>query len=130
MSTKKNTRIYADLDLDFKAHPLNGDIALKYNEEAVKRSIRHIILTNTYDRPFNPYTGAGIRELLFEPNTMTVKLSLETRIRNLIANKEPRATILEVNVESNDDRYEIDIIFSILNILEPVQTKIYLKRVR
>ena len=131
-TNKKNTRIYSDLDLDFKAHPLNGDVAMKYNEDAVRRAIYHIVMTNTYDRPFQPHIGANIRELLFEQPTMAIRMSLQKRIKHLIISNEPRANVIDIQVTNTEDleSYEIDVIFSTLNIVNPISTKLFLTRVR
>ena len=60
-----NTRRWADLDLDFTAHPVTKDIVLKKDVEAVKRSVRNLILTNKYDRPFQPNIDGGVTRHLF-----------------------------------------------------------------
>lgn len=132
MSTKKNTRLYKDIDLDFEAHPLNGDVATKVNEDAVKRSIRNIVMYNAYEKPFMPDFGASLRDMLFENMTSGTAIGIRDRVRHIIEQHEPRANVLEVEAKPdiNTSTYEVVIEFSLLNVLAPIKTTIYLKRVR
>ena len=59
-------RWYTDIDLNLTAHPSSRDLTLKYDKDAIKRSLRNIMLTNNYERPFRPNFGANLRGLLFE----------------------------------------------------------------
>jgi len=125
-------REYKDLDLNFTAHPVSGDIAKVENEDAIKRSIRNLILTNNYERPFQPELGSNILHTLFEPMNRVTQYKLQTSIEDLINFREPRAELLQVKVESNYDenRYEVSIIFMVQDQLEPLQVQIFLQRVR
>jgi phage baseplate assembly protein W len=128
----KRTRSYSDLDLDFIPHPLNGDISVKYNEDAVKRSLRNIILTNKYDRAFHPEIHSGLNELLFEPMTAINIILLKRDIKDLVERHEKRALVdyVEVVPMQGEDGYEIVISFRTINIIDPITTKLFLKRVR
>ena len=65
---------YTDLDINLTAHPQSGDLVLKQDKEAIKRSLRNILLTNHYERPFKPSFGANLIGELFEPNdAITIK---------------------------------------------------------
>ena len=64
ITARKN--FYTDIDLNITPHPSSGDLVLKQDKEAVKRSVRNIMLTNNYERPFKPNFGANLRGLLFE----------------------------------------------------------------
>jgi hypothetical protein len=65
----RNTRTFTDLDLNFLAHPVTKDVTAKTDEQAVKASIRNLILTSNYEKPFHPEIGSPIKSLLFEPAT-------------------------------------------------------------
>jgi phage baseplate assembly protein W len=132
MTTKKNTRLYKDVDLDWDAHPLNGDVATKTNEDAVKRSIRNIILYNKYEKPFMPHFGGNIRSMLFENISTGTAFGIKDRITEMIRQHEPRANIIEVEVKPdiNNSQYEVTVEFSVVNVLNPITTTIYLQRVR
>jgi phage baseplate assembly protein W len=132
MPTKKTTRLYKDVDLDFMAHPLNGDVATKTNEDAVKRSIRNIVLYNKYEKPFMPDFGASIREMLFENVSTSTAIGIQDRIKHIIQQYEPRANVIEIvaKPDINNSQYEVIIEFSVVNVLNPITTTIYLQRVR
>lgn len=132
MTTQKSTRLYQDIDLDFAPHPLTGDVTKKINEEAIKRSIRNIILYNRYEKPFRPFFGAHLREMLFENVKKSTALGIETRIRKIIEQYEPRCQIITVKAtpDINNSQYEVEIEFTALNVLNPLTTTVYLQRIR
>ena len=63
----KNTRNFSDIDLTFIANPVTGDLSKKYDENAVKQSIKNLVMTRNYERPFNSSIGSQIYNVLFEP---------------------------------------------------------------
>ena len=63
---KRSSRVYKDLNLNFTRNPVTGDVATVTDVNAVKRSIRNLLLTNHYERPFHPEIGSDIPALLFE----------------------------------------------------------------
>ena len=63
--SKKSTRTYIDLDLDFTRHPVTNDVVKITDVEAVKRSVKNLINTQFYERPFHPELGCGVRDMLF-----------------------------------------------------------------
>lgn len=131
-TSNRNTRTYSDFDLDFKPHPLTGDLVMKFDGEAIKRSIRQLIMLNKYEKPFHPEIAGSIRELLFEPMGQNTALGIEVRVEFLIKQFEPRADLIEVIAEPDykKNAYEITIRFKIKNQLNPIEQKIFLQRVR
>ena len=127
-----NTRKWADLDLDFVAHPVTKDIVLKRDVEAVKRSIRNLILTNRYERPFQPNIDGGVTRLLFELSTPHTKHNIESAIRNCISNYEPRAEVIDVFVSGDLDKngFNVTIEFRVINTPNPVTIELFLERLR
>ena len=61
-----STRSFKDLDLNFTIHPIRKDINTHKNEYAIINSVKNLVLTNHYERPFQPEIGSNIRRLLFE----------------------------------------------------------------
>lgn len=94
---------YRDLDLNFVPHPNTGDIVPLKGVDAVRRSVKNIVLTNFYERPFKPLLGANVVALLFENNTPHTQHILVDHIQNAIRRYEPRATVLDVGVKSNEN---------------------------
>lgn len=125
-------RQYKDLDLNFVAHPVTGDITKKTNVNAVKQSISNLVSTRHYESLFEPELGSNIHALLFENLTDIVKFAIEEELKILIRNFEPRAEILKVIVKELPDTNTIEasILFTIINIEEPQTLNILLERVR
>lgn len=123
---------YADLDLLFKPNPVSGDINPVKDLEAVKRSIKNLILTNYNERPFQPEIGSGVRDLLFELADPITSHEIEETIRRAITNFEPRVAIVEIDVSDNYDfnEYTVDIEFILLNNEEIGSVTIILERLR
>ena len=130
MATKLN--IYSDIDFTFTRKPVVGDVALGYNETAVIRSVRNLLLTNEYERLFNPTLGSNINALLFEPDSPFTASSLESEITNTIKNYEPRANLVDVTVTPNPDKnaYNVQVTFYIENATLPTTVTLLLERNR
>lgn len=98
-----NNYIYSDLDLTFNKVPGTKDVARKYNEQAVIRSIRNLLSTNLYERLFQPDIGSSLNKLLFEPVTQVTAILIQNEIARVIGNYEPRAQISQLNVTASPD---------------------------
>jgi phage baseplate assembly protein W len=120
------------LDLDFIAHPTTGDVMKKKGVEAIKRSVRNLILTNFYDRPFVSRIGSNAQKLLFENGNLLTANFLKDAIVEVVSNFEPRVLLQDVLVEFDYDNngYNASIQFIILNRNEPVVTSLFLERIR
>ena len=123
---------YSDLDLDFFAHPTTGDLIRKTGEEAIKRSIRNLILTNYYDRPFRSEIGSDIQQLLFENINAITEVYLSDAITHLINRFEPRVRLQDVVVSGDPDNngFNVRLEYVILNRELPVVSTIFLERIR
>lgn len=128
--TRKND--FSDLDLDFTIHPITGDISKKFGVNAIARSIRNLVFTNFYDKPFNPSVGSNAQKLLFENITIMTANMLRDAIIQVIQNFEPRAKVIDVIVQSLPDEngYRSKIIFQPLNKIEPYSISVFLARIR
>lgn len=133
MSGTINRRIvYSDFDIGFTQNPISLDLSKIINENAVKRSIKNILFTNFYERPFRPFLGSNLNKLLFENFTpVTVEL-IQTAITDAIRNYEPRANLIEVTATPYEDQNGIhaSIVFSIINKEDPISLEISLDRIR
>lgn len=128
----RNTRIYSDFNLLFSRHPVSGDVNIKTDEEAIKASIRNLILTKNYERPFHPEIGCQLYSMLFENFTPVTVQIMKKTISDVIRKFEPRASLLEVRLQDNQDqnRVDLDIVFKINNNDRPVTLSTYITRVR
>jgi phage baseplate assembly protein W len=128
----RNTRTFADLDLNFKMHPVTHDVTLKYDDEAIKASVRNLVLTQNYERPFHSDIGSQLRGLLFEPATPMTQIMIKRTITDTIVNYEPRVRLDNVAVTVSPDNYEVyvSIYFTIINTTRPLQVDLILTRTR
>ena len=129
----RNVRQYTDLDLFFGKKATSKDINKVTDIQAVKRSIRNLVLTNHYEKPFHPESGSGVRGVLFELMTLITAHVLTQQIANVIENFEPRARLISVRAQPNLDRneYECTIEFYVANTpTELVDLTVFLERLR
>ena len=128
----RNAQIFKDINLSLAKHPITGDIASLSNVEAVKRSVRNLINTNFYERPFHPEIGSNVRSVLFEPVSPVVAAVLERHVKDVIDNFEPRAELIDVVVSDNADanEYRVQIKFFVVNSSDIVDMNIFLERLR
>ena len=126
------TYTYSDLDLDFTKHAVSKDVGKKYDVEAVKKSVRHLVYTMHYERPFHPEIGCMVHSLLFENATPMMAVAVQRTIEDTLNNLEPRIRLLDVMVIPREDEnaFEITIVFNVVSQNEPVELSLFLKEVR
>jgi len=130
--SKKAVRTYKDLDLDFTRHPVTNDVVKIEDVNAVKRSVRNLVNTQFYERPFHPELGCGVRDLLFENYTPMTGIFIRRKIEEVLVNYEPRAKISSIGVNEQEDRnsIKVEINFYVLNLPNPVTVTTTLQRIR
>ena len=129
----RNVRQYTDLDLFFGRKSSDSDISKVTDIQAVKRSIRNLVLLNVYEKPFHPEIAGGVREMLFENMTPITAQIIAKQVENVINNFEPRAKLVGVRVNPDLDRnlYELTIEFYVVNApTELVDMSVMLERLR
>lgn len=124
--------LFSDLNLAFTPHPVTGQLTKKTDRDAVRQSVKCLVLTNFYERPFKPDIGCSIRNYLFELWTPATKQQMENAVAEVIKNYEPRARLLRVNVVDNPDLNSllVTIAFTVRNDTTPVVLDVILERVR
>ena len=130
--SKRATRIYKDLDLDFGRNIVTNDVNKLTDVEAVKRSVRNLINTNHFERPFHPEIGGNVRALLFENMTPLTALNLQRKVEEVLNNFEPRAKITQILADPDIDRngYRLEIKFYVIGIQNPITVETFLERLR
>ena len=129
----RSVKQYSDLDLFFSKKKASKDVSRVFDIQAVKRSVRNLILMNHYEKPFHPEIGSGVRDVLFENMTPTTAHILTRKIEMVIENFEPRARLISVAAIPNLDRneYECTISFYVVNApTELVDLTVFLERLR
>jgi phage baseplate assembly protein W len=132
-NSDRNSRQYTDLDLFFGKKSSDSDISKVTDVQAVKRSIRNLVLLNHYEKPFHPEIGSGVRDMLFELMTPTTAVILTRKIEDVINNFEPRARLVAVRAfpDLDNNAYNVSIEFYVLNTpTELVDLTILLERLR
>ena len=104
-----------DLDLGLTLHPIRKDIIPLRDDNAIKNSIKNLLQTNRFERPFQPNTGADLRGLLFEPADSITKGLIKDQIKSTIKRFEPRVVLQNILIEdeAESNRYRIQIQFRI-----------------
>ena len=128
----RSSRIFKDLNLDFQQNTATKDIQKITDAEYVKRSVRNLINTNHYEKPFHPEIGSNLRAMLFELMTPQMNHVITKQIENLINNYEPRCRLVQVHTQPEFDRngYAVQISFYVQNYQDPVVVESFLERLR
>jgi len=128
----RNARIFTDIDLNFTAHPVTGDITRRFDENAIKASVRNLLLTRNFERPFHSEIGSPIRSLLFELPGPMFNVMLQRAIIDVINNFEPRVEIIDVRINdaSDNNAVYVTLEFRIVNTERPITLDLTLERTR
>ena len=131
-NSKRSNRIYKDLNMSFTKNPATKDVARLFDVQAIKRAVKNIILTNKYERPFNPDFGCNLRGFLFENITEPLLVIIKDRVAMAIEKYEPRVSVEDVVVKNNSDPNGINIQVSFLinGVEKPITVSTFLQRVR
>src|SRR5210317_571657 len=129
VSKKKPWR---DLDLSLRIHPIRKDIIPLKDDAAIKNAVKNLLVSNFFERPFQPTLGANLRGLLFEPADAITKLDLKQGIRRVLDTHEPRIKVLNIKVldESDNNSYRITVNFLIKEYDTAESVEIALRRLR
>ena len=132
LQTYERTKIYKDFDLSFSVNPITGDLGTKSNVNAIQQSIKTLINTNFFERPFQPTLGCNIRSILFEPISPVVANDLKTVINDVLVNYEPRIVVRDIEIRDNSDAnsYFITIVYNIRSSKTVNTFETVLKRLR
>jgi hypothetical protein len=144
MATTTIKKIYSDIDLSFNRNPVTGDVTISYDEQAVLRSVRNLLLTNRYERLFQPNVGSNLTGLLFENTGPEMESVIATEIQNCITNYEPRVSLdfstdpntgeqnnpIVVRATPDENGYNVTLRFYIANNTTPTTLNLLLKRTR
>ena len=130
--SKRSSRIFSDLNLDFLQNTATKDIQKIEDVDAVKRSVRNLINLNHYEKPFHPEIGSNLRAMLFELFSPQMNHAISKEIDLLIRNYEPRCRLVQLNVQPDVDRngYRASISFFVVNHPERVEVETFLERLR
>jgi len=125
-------RQFSDIDLNFTAHPITGDVAKKVGDDAIIQSIVTLLLSGKYERLMQPNIYSNLKRNLFEPLDSITASSLKNEVESVIGKYEPRVSLTEVNVTPDYDNngYTVTITFFIVNQTNPITIDLFLERIR
>lgn len=125
-------REFKDLDMNFTIHPIRKDVNKLVAERAVINSIKNIVMTAHYEKPFNPDFGSNIRRLLFENLDTLTASAIEREIAETVRNYEPRVNLLETTAKADFDNngFNVEMKFMIVNQTQPLSITFFLERIR
>ena len=123
---------WRDLDLSLTLHPIRKDIIPLKDDNAIKNSVKNLLISNFYERPFSRDVGANLRALLFEPADSITRIALKDNIRRVIQKYEPRVVLRGIEIKYQDDSnaYNITVIFKIKEFDTNESVEIVLRRLR
>ena len=128
----KNKKVFVDLGLEFDVHPNTKKLNLIYGDDAVVRSLKNLVMTNHYERPFHPEIGCNVRQMLFENIMPSTADSIQHAIEETIENFEPRVNLKQVRVTAKPDEngYIVTLEFFVINQTTARRIEFFLERVR
>ena len=124
--------IYRDIPMSFNVHPVTGNMKLVANAESIKQSVKNIVLTNFYERPYQPELGGNVLAQLFENMSPITEYNVTQNIRRALENNDPRAVREDIITTPVEDQntLRVTIKFSVRNIPEPIEVDVLLERIR
>ncbi len=127
------SRKYRDLDLDFTAHPVTGQLPILEGADAVRRAVRNLVLTSNYERYHRPWIGSIVQNSLFMPASPVTEAQIRQSVEDVIYANEPRVesiVLVEVSLNLDLRGYDCDITFTVKNLPQPITLTLFLKRTR
>lgn len=130
--TSNTRRTYRDVSLTFARNPVTHDIVTVTDTDAVKRALKFLLLSRTGETPFYPNFGSKLHQLLFEPIDPITTVLIEHEIAATIEAFEPRVNIQELTVTPVEDQneYQVNLVFNLVNQVQPLTFTLYLTRLR
>ena len=118
------SRVFKDINLSFKRHPVTSDLVVLKNEDAIKRSVKNIVFTILGEKPYDPFFGSVINDSLFELSTGLSEIGVKDAIEASLKKYEPRIDDIVVTVTILSDSNELNctVQYTIVGIPAPTQT--------
>ncbi len=105
----KVSRSFKDLSFNFTKNPITNDIVVLKNEEAIKQSVKNLVLTKLGERLFRPELGTDSTSYLFELNKEIASNELLQQIENILVTYESRIKLQRIDIDIDDGLYSFDI---------------------
>ena len=112
MPTRRLSRGFLDVSASFQVNPINNDVIVTRNENAIARALRNLVFTIPGEKPFQPLVGSNISNLLFENLDRLTASSIKSELETTINNFEPRVSLNSVTVTPNVENNEFDCVIN------------------
>ena len=131
-SVVSKNKPHRDLDLSLLIHPIRKDINVLKDDNAVKNAVKNLLITNAFERPFQPQLGANLRGLLFEPADAIPRIAIKDNIKRVLRDYEPRVKVLSIGLNdlSDQNAYRLTVKFLIKENDTDDTVEILLRRLR
>lgn len=110
MPAERISKGFKDISAIFEVNPLNDDLIVLKNANAIARSIRNLVFTSRGDKPFNPFLGSRVSEMLFDPMDSISSVAIRSEIERTIKDFEPRVKLQKVEVTPDYDGNQYDVL--------------------
>jgi len=119
----KVSRSFKDISFNFSKNPVTNDVVVLKNEEAIKQSVKNLILTKIGERLFNPLVGTNTTSYLFELSSTFSANTLIIEIEEILKNFEKRVRLsnITVNLEDDSNEFEVSIEYYIVGMPQVLQ---------
>ncbi|MBE8232193.1 MAG: hypothetical protein HAW67_00560 [Endozoicomonadaceae bacterium] len=124
--------LYRDISFNFLPHPVSGDLITVTDSDAIKQSVKNLVLTKFGDRKFNPKLGSAVPNVLFSTMGIQSASLLQKTIEEVLLNHEPRIRVSRINVDASiqSNSFSIEIFYTIINTTTPQLLNLTLERTR
>ena len=101
---------YKDIDFKFSKNSFTDDLNLVQDSNAIKQSIKNIVLTLKGEKSFSYEFGSAVQRILFEPSSANT-LPVANDIQNTLSTNEPRIQVNEVKFSALDESMKLNITY-------------------
>ena len=114
-SETESENLYSDLSLIFKPSPsytsngLSGDVVRRFDNESVKQSVRNILMTNKFEKPFQRDFGCNLIKFNFDRSGAWSEYEMGQEIRRQMNINEPRIEIENVAITRKPEKQIVDV---------------------
>ena len=117
------SRVFKDINLSFKRHPVTSDLVVIKNEDAIKKSVKNIIFTILGEKPYMPLFGTSVNNSLFELANPLDHVRISDEIKASLDNYEPRIDNISVNASVYPESNELNCVvqYDIIGLSNPQQ---------
>ena len=99
---------YINIKFPIEDDPINNFLFMRNNttKEALLSNLTLLLLTNRWERYFNPLYGTDLLRYVFEQNDDIVRLEIENEIKQTVSRYIPKLIINRIDFAKPDEKSE------------------------